>query len=119
MEFKTVEQDITPILKYSEAARCDDMALYANYVYTKLTNFEKGAGWLERVFSDRRFRIYHGIATFEAVSRCRRKLQEKYEELKPSENYRKERKLAEQEYKKYAREKGGGNSERKTESKEI
>jgi len=117
MEFKTIEQEITPILKYSEAARCDDMALYANYVYTKLTNYEKGAGWLERVFSDRRFRIYHGIATFEAVSRCRRKLQENYENLRPSESYREERKKAEREYKKYAR--GGGVYERKTESKEV
>lgn len=111
MEFKTIEQDITPILKYSEAARCDDMALYANYVYTKLAGFEKGAGWLERVFSDRRFRIYHGIATFKAVSRCRRKLQEKYADLRASKEFQEERKKAELEYKKYAREKGGGANE--------
>lgn len=111
MEFRKVEDDITPILKYSEAARCDDMALYANYVYMKLNNYEKGAGWLERVFSDRRFRIYHVIAPYDTVSRCRRKLQETYENLRPSEEYREERKRAEREYKKYAKEKGGAINE--------
>lgn len=111
MEFKTVEQDITPILKESEAARCDDMALYANYAYEKIQKFNYGAGWLEKIFSDRRFRIIHGIAAFETVSRVRRKLQEKYEELRPSEAYQKERKEVELEYKKYAREKGGAVNE--------
>ena len=109
MEFKTVEQDITPILKESEAARCDDMALYANYAYGKLAKFDYGAGWLEKVFSDRRFRIIHGIAPYETVSRVRRKLQEKYENLRPSKEYQDERKRAELEYKKYAREKGAAN----------
>lgn len=111
MEFKTVEQEITPILKYSEAARCDDMALYANYAYDKLNGFDYGAGWLQKVFSDRRFRIIHGIAPYETVSRVRRKLQEKYEELRPSKDYQEERKRVEREYKKYAKEKGGGVNE--------
>lgn len=119
MEFKTVEEDITPILKESEAARCDDMALYANYAFTKLSGMDYGAGWLEKIFSDRRFRIVHGIAPYETVSRVRRKLQERYENLRPSEAYKEERKRAEREYRKYAREKGGGDSERKAESKEV
>lgn len=103
MEFKTVEQDIKPILKESEAARCDDMALYANYVWTKLNKFDYGAGWLEKVFSDRRFRIMHGIAPYETVSRVRRRLQAENENLRPSKAYQEERKRAEVEYKKYAR----------------
>lgn len=103
MEFKTIEQDITPLLKESEAARCDDMTLYASYAYEKLAGFDYGAGWLEKVFSDRRFRIIHGIAKYEAVSRCRRKLQERYENLRPSKEYQEERKETEREYKKYAR----------------
>lgn len=103
MEFKTIEQDITPLLKESEAARCDDMVLYASYAYGKLAGFDYGKGWLEKVFSDRRFRIIHGIAKYEAVSRCRRKLQEKYENLRPSKEYQDERKETEREYKKYAR----------------
>lgn len=106
MEFKTVEQDVAPILKYIKATRCDDMALYANYVYTKLTNYEMGAGWLERVFTDRRFRITHGIAPYETVSRVRRKLQEKYDDLRPPQDLREERKKIEKVYKEYAK---GGN----------
>ena len=111
MDFKTVEQEITPILKYSEAARCDDMALYANYAYSKIEKLNYGAGWLQKIFSDRRFRIIHGIAPYETVSRVRRKLQEKYEDLRPSEAYREERKQTEKEYKKYARARGGGLNE--------
>jgi len=111
MEFKTVEQEIKPILKESEAARCDDMALYANYAYSKIAKLNYGAGWLQKIFSDRRFRIIHGIAPYETVSRVRRKLQEKYAELRPSEAYREERKRVEVEYKKYAKEKGGGVNE--------
>ena len=111
MEFKTVEQDIAPILKEDEAARCDDMALYANYVYGKLQGLNYGEGWLQKIFSDRRFRIIHGIAPYETVSRVRRKLQEKYEDLRPSKEYQEERKRVEVEYKKYAREKGGAVNE--------
>ncbi len=109
MGFKTIEQDITQILKESEAARCDDMALYANYAFTKLTGMNYGAGWLEKVFSDRRFRILHGIAPYGTVSRVRRKLQENNENLRPSKEYQEERRKTEREYKKYAREKGGAN----------
>lgn len=109
MEFNTIEQDITPILKEDMAARCDDMALYANYAYEKLNSMNYGAGWLEKIFSDRRFRITHGIARYDAVSRCRRKLQETYAELRPSKEYQEERKETEREYKRYARQKGGRN----------
>lgn len=103
MEFVKVEDDVRPILKNSIAARCDDMALYAYYVYTKLAGFEKGAGWLERVFSDRRFRIYHGIAPYDTVSRVRRKLQEDNEDLRAPKEFIEEKKQAEKEYKDYAR----------------
>jgi hypothetical protein len=111
MEFKTVEQDIKAILKESEAARCDDMALYANYAYSKVAKLNYGAGWLEKVFSDRCFRIVNCIAPYETVSRIRRKVQEENESLRPSRAYREERKRVEHEYKKYAREKGGGLNE--------
>ncbi len=111
MTFKTIEQDITPILKESEAARCDDMALYANYAYEKVKKLYHGDGWLQKVFSDRRFRIVHGIAPYESVSRVRRKLQAKYKELRPNKDYQEERKRVEREYRKYARQKGGGINE--------
>lgn len=104
MEFYKVEQDVKVILKDDMTARCDDMALYANYVYKKIHKVNTDGGeWLIKVFSDRRFRIVHGIAPIGTVSRVRRKLQAKYEELKPSPEFVKERKRAEQEYKKYAK----------------
>lgn len=107
MYFNTVENDIKPILKNDEAARCDDMVLYADYVYKKLGGNNLGSEWLIRVFSNRRFRIEHGIVPYETVSRIRRKLQREYEELKPSKEYLEERKRAEKDYRKYAKEKRG------------
>lgn len=106
MKFKTVEQDIKPILKDCYAARCDDMALYSYYVYDKVQDMGLGNGWLQKVFSDRRFRITHGIAPYETVSRVRRKLQEKYDDLRPPQDLREERKKIEKVYKEYAK---GGN----------
>lgn len=103
MEFKKVEDEVRPILEQSIAARCDDMALYANYVFTKLAGFERGAGWLERVFSDRRLRISYGIAPYNTVSRVRRKLQEEDEDLRAPQEYIDEKKQSEKEYKNYAR----------------
>ena len=101
MTFKTIEQDITPILKNNEAARCDDMMLYAAYVFEKMQGY--GAGWLEKIFSDRRYRIMRGIAPYGAVGRTRRRLQRRYPELRPSEEVKKARREAEKEYRKYAR----------------
>ena len=107
MQFKKVEEDIKPILKENEAARADDMTLYATYCYEKIKGFNYGTGWLQRIFSDRRFRMAHGIATYDTVGRVRRKLQEENDNLKPSEEYLKERKRSEREYKAYVRKKGG------------
>ena len=103
MKFKTVEQDIKPILKDNYATRCDDMALYACYVYEKVQHLGLGAGWLQTVFSNRRLRIINGIAPYETVSRVRRRLQNKYEDLRAPEELRKERREIEKKYKEYAR----------------
>lgn len=108
MAFKRVEDDVRAILEYSEASRCSDMTLYASYVYEKISGFNYGVGWLEKVFSDNRFRIIHGIAPYDTVSRVRRKLQEKDEELRPTPEQIKEKKRIEHEYREYAR-KGGVN----------
>lgn len=107
MNFKRVEDDVKPILKNSEAARADDMTLYAAYCYDKIKNYGYGVSWLQRIFSDRRFRIIHGIAPYATVSRVRRKIQAENENLRPSEEYQAERKRVEKEYKAYARQKGG------------
>ncbi len=107
MNFKRVEDDVKPILKNSEAARADDMTLYAAYCYDKIKGYGYGVSWLQQIFSDRRFRIMHGIAPYETVSRVRRRLQAENENLRPSEEYQAERKRAEKKYKAYARKKGG------------
>ena len=107
MSFKRVEDDIRPILKYSEAARADDMALYTYYVAAKTEELKLGYTYLQRIFTDRRFRLMHGIAPYETVSRVRRKRQAADDRLKPSVETIAERKRSEKQYKEYARQKGG------------
>lgn len=48
MNFKTVEQDIRPILEASEIARADDMALYTRYARRKIKSLNLGAGYMEK-----------------------------------------------------------------------
>jgi hypothetical protein len=62
-----------------------------------------GSGWLEKVFSNERYRYLFGIAPFESVSRARRKLQEVNEDLRPNEETIRARKEKIKEYKAYAR----------------
>lgn len=107
MRFKKVENDVIPILKANRMARCDDMTLYACYAYKKIQDEPHGKDWLQKVFSDRRYRLIHGIAPYETVSRVRRKLQADHDNLRPSKADIEERKQAEKEYKAYAKQKGG------------
>lgn len=102
MSFKTVEQEVKAILKKNQQARCDDMKLYACYVYEKVQG--KGVSeWLLTVFSDKKFRIINGIAPYETVSRVRRKLQEEHEELKAPGYIIQQKKEQERAYRMYAR----------------
>lgn len=107
LKLETLESKIKTILEENETARADDMALYANYVYKELGAKElevlTAGTWLVKIFSDRRFRILHGISGTESVRRCRQKLQEKYPELRPSAEVIKKRKEEEKRYKAYAR----------------
>lgn len=96
MKFKTVEQEITPILKSSANTRRDDMLLYSCYVYSK------GAE-LTQAFASMDYRHLYDLAPYETVSRVRRKLQEKYAELRPTAEQIEEKKRAEKEYKLYAK----------------
>ena len=100
MRFKKVEDEILPILKFHKATRCNDMYLYYKYVEIfKNSN-------LGLAFSSNKYRIVNNIAPYETVSRVRRKLQEKYPELRPTEKQKEEKKRAEKEYIAYARGKG-------------
>lgn len=97
-EFLTVEKAIEPILLNNPYTRADDMLLYLEYL-----RGIGAAGDLAAVLSDRKYRIAYGIAPYETVSRVRRKLQEKYECLRPSKDYIEYRRKNEIEFRKYAR----------------
>ena len=73
MKLDTLESEIEFILSEHEKTRGDDMALYLAY----LCSHDVG---ILKVFSDKVYRVSHGISSFESVSRCRRRLQEKYPE---------------------------------------
>lgn len=103
MKIGTLENEVKEILKHNTTARADDMALYANYVFNHIEDEGLGNGWLIKIFSDRRYRVSHGISGYESVSRCRRKLQERYEELRPDEETIKIRKREEKRWKAYAK----------------
>ena len=103
MEITTLESKVRVILKENEMARADDMTLYADYVYRIIKSEDLGLGWLVKVFSDRKYRIMKGIASFESVSRCRRKIQEKEPALRPAPEVVEQRKEEEKKYRAYAR----------------
>jgi hypothetical protein len=104
MKIKDVEKDVQDILKYSMAARCDDHKLYHYYVCKKLGSDAKGE-FLIKTFTDIRFRFAYGIASYDSVSRARRKLQERYASLQATPEVIAERKEMIKKYKLYA--KGG------------
>lgn len=99
MKLKTLEQEVKPILEEYEDTRADDMRLYVKYISIKGLNVGKS-------LLNRKYRITNGLAPYDSVSRVRRKLQAANESLRPSKKYMEQRKKAEAEYKKYAKEKG-------------
>lgn len=105
MNLYKLEDVLVAILEENEAARGDDMTLYAAYVWSILTTagVEPKTGCLEKVFSDVRYRTIYGIAQFESVSRCRRRIQASTEELRPNKTVVEERQKLIKEYKAYAR----------------
>ena len=105
MELFKVEEEVKKILEIDEQARADDMHLYAFYAWEMLgrAGAKVGSGWLEKVFSNERYRYLYGIAPYESVSRARRKLQEVNEDLRANEETVRARKEKIKEYKRYAR----------------
>ena len=84
------------ILTEEETARADDMSLYAIYL-------ERRDADITTTFNDRRYRVERRLSSFESVSRCRRRLQAKYPELKPSDEVVAIRKEEEKKWREYAR----------------
>lgn len=78
MKLKNLETEIKIILETLEYTRENDMYLY----YTYCTAHNCGAADRFRLlFLDDNFRRENKICGYESVSRCRRKLQEKYSHL--------------------------------------
>lgn len=95
--FRTVEEDITPLLANRPQTRCNDMKLYELYItHVKKCN-------LSLVFNDEEYRVKHAIAPYETVSRCRRRLQKLYPELQPTARQKERKKELEHEYRLYAK----------------
>lgn len=93
---KSVEKDLIPILEIDEETRADDMRLYYRYVSGKGCDFKQS-------LLDRIYRISNGLVSYDRVSRARRKLQEHYAYLRPTEDYMAFRKKTEAEYRLYAK----------------
>ena len=101
-----LEDEIISILEDNPKTRGDDMALYSVYAYRKLKGKTDGLSMMRGfllLFSDNRYRVTNGVAPFESVSRCRRKVQSRREDLRPTEEQVRERAEAIAEFKKYAR----------------
>lgn len=96
MKLETLETEVEFILTTEESARADDMTLYLKYL-------ELHDASLVETFNSRTYRLAMGLSSYGSVSRCRRRLQEKYSELKPSEATLKLRKEEEKRFKAYAR----------------
>lgn len=93
---KNVEKDLIPILEKDEESRADDMRLYHKYITGK------GAD-VKLSFFDRQYRIVNGLVSYERVSRARRKLQEHYAHLRPTQAFLEKRNKAEKEFRAYAK----------------
>ena len=101
-----LEDEVESILEDNPKTRGDDMALYSVYAYRRLKGKTDSLAMMRGfllLFSDQRYRVTNGVAPFESVSRCRRKVQSKREDLRPTEEQVRERTEAIAEYKKYAR----------------
>ena len=101
-----LEDEVVSILEDNPNTRGDDMALYSVYAYRKLKGKTDGLSMMRGfllLFSDNRYRVTNGVAPFESVSRCRRKVQSRREDLRPTDEQVRERAEAIAEFKKYAR----------------
>jgi hypothetical protein len=94
---KLLENEIEYLLTVDESNRADDMKLYASYCEMH------GGRELMQIFKSVSLRAALGIASFEIVSRVRRKLQAKNEDLTASRRTQQKRKDLQKEYRRYAR----------------
>lgn len=104
-----LESVVEDILNKIVSTRSDDQELYSIYttcILKRVYPNDSDADFTNHFYqamSNRQFRAIHGISEVGSVSRCRRKLQEKYDYLKPSEDALKARDELRKQYRKYAR----------------
>ena len=89
---KKVKKEVRDILFSHLETRGDDMILYYRYLESK------GETSMDKVFKNPVYRKERGIATYECVSRMRRKIQEESPILLPSKEYIVGRRKAEKNY---------------------
>lgn len=99
MKLKRLEDKVKEILESDERTREDDMYLY--YIYLMCEGISKYD--MSEALRSKRFRRVNKLSTMESVGRCRRKIQEKNESLRASEEAKKYRALEESLYEEYAR----------------
>lgn len=98
-KLQTIENDVKKILDKDIRSRGDDMYLY--YVYcTKYGVLNEKA--FVQLFFNKKFRKEYNVPVFESVSRCRRKLQQEYEYLRPEKKVQDARTDKEADYIRYA-----------------
>lgn len=95
-----LEEIIIPILLNNDKSRSDDMYLYKEYLRHRINGFDDTK--LSKVFEDSEYRKINKIKPMSSVARCRRKLQAKYIELKPTKEVQEIRKEQEQIFIEYA-----------------
>ena len=98
-----LEKQVKEILQAEPKTRASDDFLYVALISELL---EKKGYKLERISAKDYFLHYriHGLPTIESVGRCRRKLQEKHKELKPSKSVLLHRKEMQNSYYNYVKE---------------
>ena len=101
MKLGLLEKQVREILLDDPKTRASDDLLYVTLISKMLVN--KGFN-LERISAKDYLLHYrnYGLPTIESVGRCRRKLQEKSESLKPSETVQLHRKEMQQSFYKYS-----------------
>lgn len=95
---------VKEILTDKPETRNDDNLLWLESVRAVVKNFKYGNKMTELTFAYVLKNIHSlGLPSFESVSRSRRKLQEKYPELRGSEYVRRKRSEREKVYREYAK----------------
>ena len=94
--WKSIENAIEPILQEDVDTRADDMRLYLRYV-------QRNKADIGKCMFERKYRLQRRIASYDSVSRIRRKLQQRDPKLRPSKEYIAARRKAEKEFRLYAK----------------